>query len=142
MQTRQMGKDVVVRLEAGDEVIDSLTAWGRESGVGFAAVLAIGALEGAVLGYFDRGTSTYRHLRISEQVEVVALNGNISRDVDGAPKVHVHAILARDDGSTVGGHLVEGTVFPTLEVVVLALPGRVERRQDPISGLALWDLSG
>jgi len=140
MLVRRMGTCFVARLEAGDEVIASLSAWAEKHGVGFASVQAIGALRRATLGYFDPAANKYRHLPVEEQVEVVALNGNVSRGEGGEPLVHVHALLGRADGTTLGGHLIEGTVFPTLEVVLTPLEGEVRRRRDPAIGLALWDL--
>ena len=35
----------------------------------------------------------------------------------GQPKVHVHIVVGRSDGTTRGGHLMEGHVRPTLEVI-------------------------
>ena len=68
---------------------------------------------------------------------MVAFTGNVSHRPDGGRKVHVHAVLARRDGSTVGGDLGEGVVRPTLEVVITEEPGYLQRRHDEASGLAL-----
>jgi hypothetical protein len=141
MQVRKIGPAFVMRLEAGDEVIASLQAWTAEEEIGFASVQAIGALRQATLGYFDPQTNSYQHVPVTEQVEMLSLKGNISRQESGGHKVHVHAVLGRSDGSTLGGHLDEGIVYPTLEVFLTPLPGDVIRRKDPESGLALWDLS-
>ncbi len=54
--------------------------------------------------------------------------------------MHAHAVLGRADGSTVGGHLLEGEVWPTLEVVVSEAPATLRKRVDPETGLALIDL--
>ena len=141
MQIRKIGPAFVMRLESGDEVIASLQTWAAEEEIGFASVQAIGALRQATLGYFDPQTNSYQHVPVTEQVEMLSLKGNISRQEGGGHKVHVHAVLGRSDGSTLGGHLDEGIVYPTLEVVLTPLPGEVIRRKDPESGLALWDLS-
>jgi hypothetical protein len=141
MEIRKIGPAFVMRLEAGDEVIASLQTWAAEEEIGFASVEAIGALRQAVLGYFDPQTNSYQHVPVTEQVEMLSLKGNISRQEGGGHKVHVHAVLGRSDGSTAGGHLDEGIVYPTLEVVLTPLPGKVVRRKDPNSGLALWDLA-
>ncbi len=141
MQVRKIGPAFVMRLEAGDEVITSLQAWAAEEEIGFASVQAIGALRQATLGYFDPQTNSYQHVPVTEQVEMLSLKGNISRQERGGHKVHVHAVLGRSDGNTLGGHLDEGIVYPTLEIVLTPLPGDVIRRKDPESGLALWDLS-
>jgi predicted DNA-binding protein with PD1-like motif len=54
--------------------------------------------------------------------------------------VHAHAVLGRRDGSTRGGHLLEGHVRPTLEVMLVESQASLRRRSDPATGLALIDL--
>jgi predicted DNA-binding protein with PD1-like motif len=72
-------------------------------------------------------------------LERFALTGNIARQ-DDEPKVHAHLIVGRRDGSTRGGHLREGHVRPTLEVILTEEPGHLVRRYDGTTGLALIDL--
>jgi predicted DNA-binding protein with PD1-like motif len=54
--------------------------------------------------------------------------------------VHVHAVLGLSDGTTRGGHLLEGRVFPTLEAVVTETPARLRKVMRPDIGIALIDL--
>ena len=140
MQVREIDGGVLIRLQPGEEVMASLRTWAGGRQVGFAQLSAIGALRRATIGYFDHEARAYRHLSVEEQVEVLSLSGNVSLGEDGGPVVHAHVVLGRADGTTLGGHLVEGVVAPTLEVVLLTLPTQVRRRRDPATGLALWDL--
>ncbi len=140
MRVRQIGERFLIRLEPGEEAMASLRAWAAEQNVGFAVLWAIGAMRRATLGYFDTQAARYRQIPVNEQCEVVSMTGNIARGEDGAPVVHVHTLLGRADGSTVGGHLMEGEIFPMLEVVIRVLPETVRRRSDPATGLTLWDL--
>jgi len=140
VKAQKNGTAWILRLEPGDEVIGSLRTWAEAHEVGFAAVQAIGALRRAVLGYFDSATKTYRRLPVEEHVEVVSLLGNLAWGEDGAPVVHFHAVLGYADGTTLGGHLFEAIVGPTLEVVLFPLPEEIRRKKDPATGLALLDL--
>jgi predicted DNA-binding protein with PD1-like motif len=140
MLERRMGDYVAARLEAGDEVLSSLQKLADKYEIRFATIQAIGALQSATLGYFDPVSKEYHQIPVGEQVEVIALSGNISRLEDGQPFAHVHALLSREDGSTLGGHLSEGIVRPTLEIVLSLLPDEVVRRRDPLSELNLWDI--
>jgi predicted DNA-binding protein with PD1-like motif len=72
-------------------------------------------------------------------VEVVALVGDVARE-RGRPKIHAHAVLGRRDGSTCGGHLLEGHVRPTLEVMLVQSPAHLARTVDTESALALIDI--
>jgi predicted DNA-binding protein with PD1-like motif len=58
--------------------------------------------------------------------------------LDGSkPKIHAHVVLGRRDGSTVGEHLLEARVRPTLEVMIVDSPAYLRRVCDPDSGIAL-----
>jgi predicted DNA-binding protein with PD1-like motif len=48
--------------------------------------------------------------------------------------------LGLSDGTTRGGHLLEGLVFPTLEVVVTEIPAELRKVMRPDLGIALIDL--
>ncbi len=125
--------------EAGDEVVETLTRFAEEKSVDGASFTAVGALERAVLGYWDVARREYRRILVAGQVEVCSLIGNIARLPEGGRKLHAHAVLAAADGSTRGGHLLEGHVRPTLEVIVREVRDGFLRRQDEESGLALLE---
>jgi hypothetical protein len=115
----------------------SLTEFARRERVRAASLTAIGAFERAVLGFFDLDRRDYDHVTVDEQVEVVSLLGDLSLGVDGAPMLHAHVVVARRDGNALGGHLLEGVVRPTLEIVVSETDVHLQRRYDERSGLAL-----
>ena len=58
-------------------------------------------------------------------------------DDKGKPSLHAHTVLGRSDGSTRGGHLIEGHVRPTLEITVTELPAHLKRHKHPELGVAL-----
>jgi predicted DNA-binding protein with PD1-like motif len=124
----------------GDEVGKGLFAFAYEHGVGGAYFTAIGALREVTLGYWDWETKDYRRIPVREQVEVLSLAGNVALAPDGAPKVHAHVVVGKADGTAHGGHLLEGHVRPTLEVILVESPQYLRRTHDPETGLALIDV--
>ena len=140
MQIEALDNYYLIRLEAGEEVIESLKRFANEHGVGFAALWAIGAFKRVTLGYFDATANTYHHRAVEEQVEVLNLSGTISRGENDAPVVHAHVTVGRSDCHTLGGHLAEATVNPTLEIAMIVAPATIHRSRDPVTGLMLWDL--
>ena len=143
MRSRQLGNEgdgrsTLLVFEAGDEVMSTLTQYACERQIGAATFQAIGAFSGAVLGYFDWTTKEYRRIPIEEQVEVTSLLGDIALDGD-TPTVHAHIVLGHADGRASAGHLLQGCVRPTLELVLEAVPAHLRKRHDPESGLALID---
>jgi predicted DNA-binding protein with PD1-like motif len=91
-----------------------------------------------VVAYFDWTTKEYQHIRIDEQVEVLSLIGDVSLEGE-KPKVHAHVVLGKSDATAHGGHLIEGVVRPTLEIVLTETPRHLRRRFDQSSGLHLID---
>jgi hypothetical protein len=122
----------------GDEAIAGLEKVAAEQGLSAARLTAIGALRRATVAFFDLETKEYLPIEVDEQVEVLSLVGNVSLAGD-VHKVHVHAVLGRRDGSTVGGHLLSAEVRPTLEVMLTESPAHLRRHHDEKTGLALLE---
>lgn len=129
----------VVVCDPGDEAVAALTQFARAEDLEAASIAAVGAFEHAVVGWFDRAAKDYRRIRVDEQCEVLSLLGDVAEGQDG-PILHMHTVLGLSDGTTRGGHLLEGKVFPTLEVVVTETPAELRKVMRPDIGIALIDL--
>lgn len=140
MKTKQLnqnggGSVHALIFETGDEVMTGLKEFARREKIRAARFTAIGAFQSATLAYFDWEKKDYIEIPVRDQAEVLVLAGDIALK-DDEPVAHVHVVLGRRDGSTIGGHLCEATVRPTLELM-LTQAGALERTIDPQSGLAL-----
>jgi predicted DNA-binding protein with PD1-like motif len=133
-------RTTVVVLDTGEEAFATLTQFANAAGISGASLTAIGAFENAVVGWFDIATKGYRKIRVDEQCEVLSALGDIATGDDGKPSLHVHVVLGLADGTTRGGHLLEGKVRPTLEVVLEEASAGLRRRKRPELGIALIDL--
>ena len=129
----------VVVCDPGDEAVSALTQFARAEDLEAAQITAVGAFERATVGWFDPAARDYRRIPVDEQCEVLSLIGDIAEGDDG-PVLHVHAVLGLRDGSTRGGHLLEGRVFPTLEVIVTETPAELRKVMRPDIGVAVIDL--
>jgi predicted DNA-binding protein with PD1-like motif len=127
---------MVVIFDKGDEFIEGMQNLAKSAKFESAHFQAIGAFSDVILEFFSRGEMEYEDIPVSEQVEVLSLEGNIVRQDDGY-KVHAHVVVGRRDGSTRGGHVKQAHVWPTLEVVVEESPLHLRRRIDQETGLAL-----
>ena len=129
----------VVVCDPGDEAVAALTQFAQAEDLEAASIAAVGAFERAVVGWFDRAARDYRRIPVGEQCEVLSLLGDVAQGQDG-PILHMHVVLGLPDGTTRGGHLLEGTVYPTLEVVVTETPAQLRKVMRPDIGIALIDL--
>ncbi len=135
-------KTFALVLDTGDEAMETLAGFARRERITAAHFTAIGAFQSATLGYFDWAKKDYKPIPVPEQVEVVSLLGDVAVDEGGQPKVHAHVVLGRSDGAALAGHLLKGSVRPTLEVILVESPAHLRRRHDKESGLALIRLEG
>jgi predicted DNA-binding protein with PD1-like motif len=128
-----------VIFDAGEEALGGLRAFAADERLSAASLTAIGAFERVVLGYYDVTRREYKRIPLDEQVEVLTLAGNVAV-ANGAPTVHAHIVVGRSDATAHGGHLLEGRVRPTLEVLIVETPAHLQRTVDDATGLALIDL--
>ena len=128
-----------VVFSTGDDPVAGLKTFAGEHRIIGAQLTAIGAFSRATVGYFDWERKDYLRIAVDEQVEVLVLTGNLGTK-DDKPALHAHVVLGRRDGAAQGGHLLEATVQPTLEVMVIETPQHLRRRFDAATGLPLLDL--
>jgi len=129
----------VVVCDPGDEAVATLQQFARAEQLEASQVTAVGGFERATVGWFDRAAKQFRHIPVDEPSEVLSLIGDVAEGQDG-PSLNLHVVLGLSDGTTRGGHLIEGQVFPTLEVIVTETPAALRRVMRPDIGVALIDL--
>jgi uncharacterized protein len=144
MRSTQLAHDTgttsVLVLDSGEEAFSALTKFANDTHLAAASLTAIGAFERATIGWFDFEKKTYKKIEVREQCEVLSAIGDVAIGDDGKASLHVHVVLGLSDGTTRGGHLMSGTVRPTLEVVLIDTPSHLRRKKKPELGIALIDL--
>ena len=131
----------VLVLDPGDEAFTAISKFAEQERLSAASLTALGAFSKATVGWFDLAAKTYRKIPVDQQCEVLSALGDVAIDDKGKPSLHMHVVLGLSDGTTRGGHLIEGTVQPTLEVTLIETPAHLRRKQRPELGLALIDLA-
>lgn len=122
----------------GDEPLAALRDFAAREKLRASRFTGIGAFSDVVLGFFEWERKDYRRIPLAEQTEVVALVGDLS-EWRGEPLVHAHVVVGRADGTTMGGHLLEAHVRPTLEIMLVESPAHLARHWDPEVALPLLD---
>lgn len=130
---------ILARLEIGDEIIASVRELARTEAIPSAFISGLGAVNDITLAFYDTMTRTYEETRLTQELEVVSMTGNIAW-LGEEPVVHLHGVVSRRDGTTAAGHIMRGTVSVTLEVMVLVHADKIQRRNVPAVGLNLLDL--
>ena len=131
-------KQFAVIFYEGDEAFSGLLEFAEKYQVTSAHFSAIGAVNGATLGWFDPQRKMYKKIPIHGQHEVIGMSGDIAL-YQGKPVVHTHMEVGSPDGTTRAGHVLAAYVSPTLEVMVTVDPIAMQKRFDPATGLTLID---
>jgi predicted DNA-binding protein with PD1-like motif len=137
LDERDGRRTYAVALDAGEQVMGTLTDLARELSLIGSSISGIGGFQHATLGYFDAERNGFVENVVDEQVELLSFQGNIAEQEDGSPKIHAHVVLGRSDATTRGGHLVEAVVRPTLEAIIVESPEHLHRLHDDKTGLVL-----
>ena len=135
---KKCGDTYVVRLEIGEEILESITELCKEENIRAAEITGIGAAAKAVVGIYNVDEKQYYKTEIDGPLEIVSLLGNASRK-DGEPYLHLHASFSGESCNCVGGHLNSARISATCEMVIDVIDGVVERKKDPGVGLNLFE---
>ena len=134
-------KAYVVIFSQGDEAYSGLLDFAEKYHVTSGHFTAIGALSSAILAWFDPQKKMYRVNPIRDQIEVASMLGDFAL-YQGKVALHTHMVVARRDGTTEGGHVIEAIASPTLEVFVTVDQVPLHKKYDPATDLTLIDPAG
>lgn len=136
---RRVGSSYIIRLQKGEEIIETLRNFAMKYGVTAGAIRGIGATDDCVIGYYDSEAKVYREKHIQEGMEILNLQGNVSMG-ETMPILHIHIILGDSEYNVTGGHLISANVSVTCEVVMEAMDTIVHREYDEETQLKLMKL--
>jgi predicted DNA-binding protein with PD1-like motif len=134
-------KTFALVFDTGEEVVAALLRFAKEHTLSAAHLSAIGAFQRVTLGFFEPTRREYTPIVIEQQVELLSLVGNIAQDDKGQPTLHAHVVVGKSDGTAYGGHLLEASVRPTMEIVIVESSQYLRRRMRDDVGAALLDLT-
>jgi predicted DNA-binding protein with PD1-like motif len=136
MEFKKFGSIYVVRIDRGEEIIESLKAFAAGSSVKLGSISGIGAVNKATMGLFDTSLMKYFSKDYSGDYEISSLTGNIST-MNSEVYLHIHACLSDVDGTTYGGHLSSAVVSATCEIFINAVDGEIDREYSSSIGINL-----
>lgn len=135
-RTTSTAQAYVGRLESGADWREEIESLARHEDIRSGWFTALGALQDAELWYYDQDEQEYQSLTVDEPLEVASCVGNVSR-LDTDLFAHTHAVLSRESGEALAGHLHRGTVFAG-EVYFQAFDLELVRTPHEQTGLDLW----
>lgn len=149
LETEDGRRKFVLVLDAGEEALTAIKTFAVQQGLTGTTLSGLGAFSHCCLGHFDPVTKQFTRNAVTIQSEVLSMIGNIAGSTDApdddgdgdenepGPHLHVHCVVGLADATTRGGHLIEGFVRPTMELVLEESPEHLQRGLDRASGLVL-----
>ena len=132
-------KTYAVRLEIGEEILESLTELCKKENIRYAEITGIGALKSATVGLYNVKEQKYYSKTFEQPMEMLSLSGSVTNK-DGEVYLHLHACLSDEDCRALGGHLNSAVIGVTGEIFVRIIDGSLGRRVHPETGLNIFDL--
>jgi predicted DNA-binding protein with PD1-like motif len=147
-------REFVARLAHGADWREEIESLADDEEIDAAWFVAMGAVQDATVWYYDQAELEYREVEFDEPLEVAACVGNVAwldvsdrrsdgssgeqSESDGGERfAHTHAVLSRESGQTLAGHLDSATVFAG-ELYVRSFEGELERDRHDATDLDLW----
>ena len=112
-------KEYVLVFAPGDEVLSGVLDFATKNNIKNAQIQAIGGFVKATSAFYDHNKKMFRLNPINEHLELISLLGDIAT-YKGKPVPHIHFAAGRENGSVVGGHMIEAYTFPTVEMYITA----------------------
>lgn len=129
MEYKRFGSKIVLRLDAGDEIINSILKTAKEEKITLASVTGIGGTDDALIGVFNMDEKSYNRYAVTGTHEITSLVGNINT-MNGKEYTHIHITLAGEGGQLIGGHLLSCVISLTAEIFIDVIDGQVDRKKD------------
>jgi len=139
MQSTEQNNLIIGRLFTDEDLMQSLKTICQKHNVETAIMLsAIGQLKNFTLGYFDGQKYIYHDF--TDVHELITISGMISwSPEDKEYKLHLHTTVGNKEAHTFSGHLRQGSVQSTNEIVLLKTNIKVKRKKEEtgLTGLYL-----
>jgi predicted DNA-binding protein with PD1-like motif len=144
MDYRKFGETFYIRMDKGDEIIQTILDLCRKEGIGSAYFTGIGGCSDVDMQTFIAELGDFETEHVEGTLELVNLTGNVVSDEDGKLYHHTHGIFSyrdQDGHHMVAGHMKSSTVLYTAEIELRpVIGGVIGRTFDPETGTGFWDL--
>lgn len=137
MEYKKFNNKYILRLDRGDEIVETLKRFCERENITLGSIQGIGAVNKATVGLFEISTKKYHSSELNGDFEITSLLGNIST-MNGETYLHLHINLADKEHKVYGGHLNSAVISATGEIIVEAIEGNVDREFSENIGLNLY----
>jgi len=139
MKVKKINGNYLIKIFKGEKIVESIINFCKGTGIDSGAFHGIGAANSIELLTYNSKKKNYSSKVLEKDMEILNITGNVAF-LDGNHVVHAHITLSDDKFEAFGGHLKEGIISGTLELVFTDLKTKLSRKYDSETGLNLLDI--
>ena len=139
MKHKKINDTYIIRLDKGERLLETLEDFCAKNQINCGYFFGIGSLDEAELAHYIVKSKKYNSEIFRQPLEIVNLSANITA-MNNEVYLHCHACLSDVNMEAIAGHLKEGIVGATCEIVLIRLNAYIGRKYDENIGLNLMDL--
>jgi len=139
MKYKQTNNKVAVRIDKGEEIVETIKKLCKNLGIKTGTITGIGATNKCIIGFLNTKTQKYQSKEFIGDHEIAPLIGNIST-MNGDVYLHLHINICNAEQKSFGGHLNSAIVSVTFEAIIDIIDGEINRIFDETIGVNLMDI--
>jgi hypothetical protein len=136
MEFKKFGNKFLIRIDKGEEIVDTLKKFCQDNGITLGSITGLGATNKVKVGLYDVSKKEYFSKELSGNYEISPLYGNIST-MNNEIYLHIHINLCDSSYNSFGGHLNYAIVSATFEGIIEKIDGTIDRELNEEIGLNL-----
>ena len=126
MKLKKFGNKWVVRIDKGEEIVETLTQLCKKNKIKLGSVSGVGGTERVAVGSYKAKTKEFYSQELTGDYEITNLTGNIST-MKGKIYLHLHIAISDSNNNVFGGHLTSAIISTTGEFIIEEIEGEIER---------------
>ena len=126
MKLKKFGNKWVVRIDKGEEIVETLKQLCEKNKIKLGSVSGVGGTERVTVGSYKAKTKEFYSQELTGDYEITNLTGNIST-MNGKIYLHLHIALSDSNNNVFGGHLTSAIISTTGEIIIEEIEGEIER---------------
>jgi len=136
MKFKKIGNKWIVRIDKGEEIIDTLKQFCKKNKIKLGSISGVGGTDRVTVGCFKAKTKEFYPQELTGDFEITNLTGNVST-LNNEVYLHLHISVADSKYNTYGGHLTSAIINGTAEIIIEEIKDTIEREFSEEIGLNL-----
>ena len=139
MKSKKIKDTYFIRLKRGEKIVETLKSFCADNRIKCGYFFGIGALGEAELAHYIVENKKYSSKTLKQPLEIINMTGNITA-MNKEAYLHCHITLSDEKMNAIAGHLKEGTISATCEIVLVKLNASINRKHNEAIGLNLMEI--